>query len=159
MAARWVSPLRRSVSSAAESMSYTERMKAKGRPVSPHVTRYAFPIVAISSITQRVTGVLLTVGLGGVAGVSLAGGDVGGIASALGASSVAPAAKFAVAFPLTYHFCGALRHAVWDKMPETLENTKAAQSSWAVIAASGAASLGLAALSFSKQQQPPTGDD
>ena len=35
---------------------YSERMAAKGRLVSPHVTIYAFPAVAISSITVRVTG-------------------------------------------------------------------------------------------------------
>ena len=45
---------------------YTERQENLGRPWSPHVTTYAFPAVAISSITQRVTGVLLSVGVGGV---------------------------------------------------------------------------------------------
>ena len=34
----------------------------KGRPVSPHVQVYAFPITAISSITNRITGVALSVG-------------------------------------------------------------------------------------------------
>jgi len=42
--------------------SYTERMNATGRPVSPHVTIYAFPAISISSITVRVTGVLLCAG-------------------------------------------------------------------------------------------------
>ena len=50
--------------------SYTERMKKTGRPVSPHLTVYAFPTVAISSITVRITGVLLSTGLGGVAGAA-----------------------------------------------------------------------------------------
>ena len=35
---------------------------AQSRPTSPHVTVYAFPVVALSSITVRITGVLLTVG-------------------------------------------------------------------------------------------------
>ena len=39
--------------------TYTERQAKKGRPVSPHVTIYAFPAAAISSITNRVTGVVL----------------------------------------------------------------------------------------------------
>ena len=38
-------------------MSYTERQATLNRPVSPHVTIYAFPYVAIASITGRVTGV------------------------------------------------------------------------------------------------------
>ena len=61
------------------SESYTERQAKKGlvfakftcdfsepnltgRPVSPHVTIYKFPVGAITSITNRVTGVALTIG-------------------------------------------------------------------------------------------------
>jgi len=42
--------------------SYTESQAKKGRFVSPHVTIYKFPITALSSITNRVTGVFLTIG-------------------------------------------------------------------------------------------------
>jgi hypothetical protein len=42
--------------------TYTEKQSKKGRPVSPHVTIYKFPVVALSSITNRVTGVILTGG-------------------------------------------------------------------------------------------------
>lgn len=42
--------------------SYTEKQIKKGRPVSPHVTIYKFPLAAITSITNRVTGVILSVG-------------------------------------------------------------------------------------------------
>ena len=41
-------------------------MKETGRPVSPHVTIYAMPITAISSITNRVTGCALSVGCAGL---------------------------------------------------------------------------------------------
>ncbi|KAJ8601125.1 hypothetical protein CTAYLR_008820 [Chrysophaeum taylorii] len=132
--------------------TYTDRMKAMGRPVSPHVTQYAFPIAAVSSITQRVTGVLLSVGLGGVAAISLAGGDVGALAASLGSSPAAPAAKFAVAFPLVYHFLGAMRHTIWDKIPETLENDKVERSSWALIGVATVASVGLAAATLPKKK-------
>ena len=57
-----------------ERESYNDRMKKTGRPVSPHVTVYAFPTVAISSVTVRITGCLLSIGLGGVAGTALVGG-------------------------------------------------------------------------------------
>lgn len=43
--------------------TYTERQAKKGRPVSPHVTIYKFPVAAISSITNRVTGVVLSGGM------------------------------------------------------------------------------------------------
>lgn len=49
-------------SSKSDEVSYTERQMKLGRPVSPHVTVYKFPIAAISSITNRVTGVGLSVG-------------------------------------------------------------------------------------------------
>ena len=42
--------------------TYTEKMNKTGRPVSPHVTIYAWPTIAISSIMVRLTGVALTVG-------------------------------------------------------------------------------------------------
>lgn len=43
--------------------TYSERQAKKGRPVSPHVTIYKFPVVALSSITNRVTGVALSAGM------------------------------------------------------------------------------------------------
>lgn len=58
----------------AEALSYTERQALKGRPISPHVMIYAFPIVALSSITVRVTGALLAVGTSGIGIMALAGG-------------------------------------------------------------------------------------
>merc|ERR1719223_1193039 len=58
--------------------NYTERMKKTQRPVSPHVTIYAFPITALTSITNRVTGVALSVGAVGLGTAELAttGGSV-----------------------------------------------------------------------------------
>jgi hypothetical protein len=43
--------------------TYTEKQAKLGRPVSPHVTIYKFPAAALSSITNRVTGVVLTGGM------------------------------------------------------------------------------------------------
>jgi hypothetical protein len=53
--------------SAARSMSskvepYTERQNRTGRPVSPHVTIYKWPVAAVSSVLNRATGMTLTVG-------------------------------------------------------------------------------------------------
>lgn len=45
-----------------EELSYSEKQALKGRFVSPHVQIYKFPVVALSSITNRVTGVILTGG-------------------------------------------------------------------------------------------------
>ena len=42
--------------------SYTERQAKLGRPISPHVTIYKFPITAISSIANRFAGIALWIG-------------------------------------------------------------------------------------------------
>lgn len=48
--------------SSSKTETYTERQAKKGRPVSPHVTIYKFPLAALSSITNRITGVILSGG-------------------------------------------------------------------------------------------------
>ena len=42
--------------------TYTEQQDKKGRPISPHVMIYAWPVTAISSISNRVSGAALGVG-------------------------------------------------------------------------------------------------
>lgn len=101
----------------------------KGRPLSPHVTIYAFPTVAISSIAIRGTGVGLAFGFYGAGIASLAGLDVADLMSTIGSSSMGPVAKFTVAFPFIYHYLGGIRHFVWDYFPENTVDNKTAESS------------------------------
>jgi len=95
----------------------------------------------------RITGVLLTVGVGGVAGLTLVSSPdaAADLAQTLAGSAIAPVAKFAVAFPLTYHFLGGARHAVWDLTAKGFTNHQMRLSSYALFGASGLASLALAA--------------
>lgn len=51
-------------------------------------------------------------GLYGVAGASLAGCDAPALMNTLGTSGAGPAVKCVVAFPLVYHYLGAVRHTV-----------------------------------------------
>ena len=131
--------------------TYSERMEKTGRPISPALSiPYRFPLIAISSITVRITGVMLTIGTGGVALLGLTRGP-GAPAEMLGAiadSSLATPAKFAVAFPLTYHFLGAARHAVWDLTAKGFSNSAMRSSSYALLCASGLISLALAVCSL-----------
>lgn len=90
-----------------------------GRPMSPHITIYSFPLPAWLSITHRATGMALT-------GYMVAFG-VGAVvlphdfsyymdvvqAWQLSGSTIA-AGKFALAYPLTYHFVNGIRHLFWD---------------------------------------------
>jgi succinate dehydrogenase (ubiquinone) cytochrome b560 subunit len=126
--------------------SYTERQNKTGRPVSPHVTIYAFPVAALSSIVNRVTGVCLTIGTSGIGAMALAGMDVAEVAATIGSSPVGVVAKFAVAFPLVYHYSGGFRHILWDKSPEMLTNEGVEKASYILVGFSTVVSAGVAML-------------
>ncbi len=119
---------------------------------------YKMPLTATSSILNRVTGVMLSVGFGGAALVSLKSGDVGGLIASYKAAYpllVFPA-KFAVAFPLAYHYVAAVRHLYWDhyKYGNMIDKNSplelpAIQASSKVVILSGAAiAAGLAVYSI-----------
>jgi succinate dehydrogenase (ubiquinone) cytochrome b560 subunit len=135
------------------------------RPLSPHVfeidhkhMHYKMPLTAISSILNRVTGVMMSAGFGGVALLSLKSGDVGALIASYKAAYpllVYPA-KFAIAFPLAYHYLAAVRHMYWDhykygnmidkNSPLELPNIQA--SSKAVVLGGAALAAGLAVYSI-----------
>jgi len=137
-----------SASPASNKESYTERMAKTGRPVSPHVTVYRFPIVSISSITNRVTGVALSAGISGIAAATLMGLDAPMLLQNIGSTPFAPIFKFGVAFPLIYHYLGGVRHIIWDKTPETLTNVEVSKSSYLLFGSSGLLSVILAFMRF-----------
>ena len=121
-------------------------MKASGKPVSPHVLIYAFPIAAISSITNRVTGCALSVGCAGLGTIELVFGSGSCIQfmDYIGSQGfiIASAAKFSVAFPVTYHYLGAMRHFAWDHSPELLgSNAEVSKQSYILFGSATALSV------------------
>lgn len=105
------------------------------RPLSPHLQVYRLPMTAKMSITHRLTGVLLTVGL-----VLLA---VWIIAAGLGEERYnqamalidAPYTKYVFvvwAFVLFYHMGNGIRHMFWDVCIGVNERA-AMRSGWLVI--------------------------
>lgn len=130
--------------------NYTERMSRTGRPVSPHVAIYSFPITALTSITNRVTGVALSFGCAGLGAVELINGDGSAMTLMSDIASMGPiiatTAKFTVSFPLVYHYLGGLRHLVWDKKPELLNTVSVEQASYVLAGSSIVTSLGIATL-------------
>ena len=155
--------------------SYTEKQAKLGRPVSPHVTIYRydnhrypsissfcqlfivdnlffhcscsrFPMAAITSIMNRITGVALSVGVTGIGALALVGADVPSVMSSIGSITViGTVAKFSVGFPLIYHYLGGVRHLIWDKMPEaTLTNEDVSKASYALLGSATALSVILA---------------
>lgn len=97
--------------------------RVEKRPVSPHVFEignkgfhYRMPLNAISSITNRATGVALSVGFTAAGCIAIAG-DLPGTIDAFRASYPALIfpTKVLIAGPLVYHYLGGLRHILWDK--------------------------------------------
>jgi len=102
---------------------------------------------ALSSITNRVTGTALSVGCAGLGALELVGGSgtslqvlhwvgsQGGLVSA--------GAKFSVAFPIVYHYLGAVRHLYWDMTPDVLTNEDVEKHSYWLFGGSTVLSVGL----------------
>jgi succinate dehydrogenase (ubiquinone) cytochrome b560 subunit len=63
-------------------------------------------------------------------------------------SAIAPLAKFAVAWPLAYHFGGAVRHAIWDNKAVGFTNQKMLMSSYVLFGVSTAVSLAAASITL-----------
>lgn len=130
-----------------KNLNFSERAKKTGRPVSPHVTIYSFPIGALTSIVNRVTGCALSVGAAGLGAAELVGGSGTALdlMSTIGAQGgvIAAGAKFSVAFPFVYHYIGGLRHLAWDSMPDMLTNADVDKASYALAGSSVLISLGL----------------
>lgn len=92
------------------------------RPLSPDVigldgksAHYKFPWPALSSITNRVTGVVLAGGVYGASFFALTG-NVGNTVATIAnwPGIVTFPVKFAIAYTLFYHYLGGVRHIVWD---------------------------------------------
>lgn len=129
----------------------------KKRPLAPDVLEidnkhlhYKFPWGALSSITNRVTGVALSVGTFGAAWIALRG-DLPGTVSYLASYNflILFPFKFAIAYTILYHWLGGLRHFVWDhhKIGAQADKTSLLELP-TVEKSSQALFIGAAALSF-----------
>lgn len=105
-------------------------------------------MAAVTSITNRVTGVALSVGCAGLGFAEMVGG--GGtslwLMQTIGSVDYLPVvmgAKFTVAFPIVYHYLGAIRHFAWDEKPEYLTNEQVEKSSLVLLGSSTLISAGL----------------
>lgn len=109
------------------------------RPISPHVTVYDFPVPALSSITNRATGVGLSIGVMSMGFVALGGGcDIPSYVECVKTSApiLMPLLKMVVAFPIVYHSAAGVRHIFWDKTARGLDLPSVEMSSKAIIAGS-----------------------
>ena len=108
------------------------------RPLSPHLQVYRLPMTAVFSITHRLTGVVLSLGLVILAFLLKALAD--GPESYFGMqgffASIAGRIFLSIwVFALFFHLCHGIRHLIWDTgygfTPETLD-----RDAWIEFAAS-----------------------
>lgn len=112
-------------------------MAQRSRPLSPHVLNYRFPLVALLSISHRLTGVALSIGTLLLV-YWLASAAYGPAAyeraSHVLASPIGLLVLFAFSFCLFYHLGNGIRHLFWD-VGLGFELPTAVKSGRAVVAA------------------------
>jgi succinate dehydrogenase / fumarate reductase cytochrome b subunit len=120
-------------------------MDNPGRPLSPHLTIYRWPITMILSILHRMTGVALSAGLiiFTIWLIALASGnDAYSQLFALLDSIPGRLLLAAFSFAFFFHLCNGIRHLFWD-VGKGFDMRQVNASAWAVVVASLALTLGL----------------
>lgn len=87
------------------------------RPTSPHLTVYKLPLTALISITHRMTGVMLAVGLllfVSVISALAMGSDAYGVMQAVFQFWLVKLIYWGFVFALCFHCCHGIRHLFWD---------------------------------------------
>lgn len=94
-----------------------QKIMAKARPLSPHLSVWRFQLPAVMSILHRATGVALSTGTVLIAGwlIALAAGEEAfALASVIMAHPLAQLVLFGYSVVLFYHMCNGIRHLSWD---------------------------------------------
>ena len=110
-------------------------MSSNGRPLSPHLSIYRWPITMTLSILHRVTGVGLSVGFAVWAawlfGAMLGAEAYAGVIAMLG-TVVGKVLLIGWSFAFFFHLSNGIRHLVWD-MGWGFEIGQANASAWFVL--------------------------
>lgn len=101
--------------------------------LSPHLTIYKFPITAISSIVNRITGLYLS-GLC-ISYCLLNNSQKDYMYNKYNSMTKTnqQIINLALLYPLNYHILGSLRHFIWDKNPQLLKNKYVAYTSYGLF--------------------------
>ena len=118
--------------------TFPDNPAPRPRPLSPNIQIYRPQLTSVLSIANRITGVILSLGVVGLViwlSAAAAGprayGAVRGIIGSWGGQAVLAGCTFAYFL----HLCGGLRHLVWDTV-RGFELRAIYISGWAVVAAS-----------------------
>lgn len=123
----------------------------RNRPIAPDLTIYKWEYVSATSALHRITGILLSGSLYGLASFYLFAPIIGihldsaTMADVFGSLPIAvkTGLKFCVAMPFTYHAINGVKHLIWDT-GRLLGNVQSGRASWVVLAWSVSSSLLLA---------------
>lgn len=119
-------------------------MNKAGRPLSPHILVYRWPITMTLSILHRVTGVALSVGLI-VLTIWLVALSTGAAAyeqiTAVLQSIGGRLLLVGFSFAFFFHLCNGVRHLFWD-VGKGFEMRQVNASAWSVILATIVLTLG-----------------
>ncbi|XP_075580501.1 succinate dehydrogenase cytochrome b560 subunit, mitochondrial isoform X3 [Pelecanus crispus] len=133
-----------------EMARFWEKNTKSNRPMSPHISIYKWSLPMAMSITHRGTGIALSLGVSlfGLAALLLPEQFPHYLAM-VKSLSLGPAliysAKFALAFPLSYHTWNGIRHLVWD-LGKGFKIPQVNQSGVLVLILTLLSSAGLAAM-------------
>ena len=92
-------------------------MEMRQRPLSPHLQIYRLPLIAVLSITHRLTGLALSVGTLVLVYwllAAAAGPEAYASAQTLLGSWIGRVVLLAFTFSLFFHLCNGIRHLFWD---------------------------------------------
>ncbi|MDH4072549.1 MAG: succinate dehydrogenase, cytochrome b556 subunit [Gammaproteobacteria bacterium] len=110
-------------------------MSTEGRPLSPHLTIYRWPITMTLSILHRMTGIAMSVGLvlfvAWLAAIAWPAVPYEGLDRFFD-SGPGRLLLLGWCFSFFFHLANGIRHLLWDT-GRLLEKSQAATSSWFVI--------------------------
>ena len=118
-------------------------MSDTGRPLSPHLSVYRWPISMTLSILHRMTGVALTLGLLVFVAWLMAAADGRANYQQFSELAQSPLGRIALvswSFAFFFHLCNGVRHLFWDA-GRGFEIHQAKSSAWMAISASVAMTL------------------
>ena len=118
-------------------------MNTSGRPLSPHLTIYRWPITMVLSIIHRITGVALSVGLVAlVTWLAVIAYDFIPYDPVLTFMRSLPGrvVLFGFSFAFFFHLSNGIRHLIWDT-GRLFEKRQVDMSAWIVLLASVAMTL------------------
>ncbi|MGB5722638.1 MAG: succinate dehydrogenase, cytochrome b556 subunit [Woeseiaceae bacterium] len=110
-------------------------MSNNGRPLSPHISIYRWPITMVLSILHRATGIAMSVGFIVLVAwlfYAASGPEAYAVFQSLMGSFVGKLLLIGWSFAFFYHLCNGVRHLVWDT-GRGFEISQANRSSWLVL--------------------------